>query len=165
MSWSTFLGKAQDSGNNNDFKHTHSAGLTILKTLPVFGVGYRYETKKRFMFDLDFGITKTNDAKVTTSKNHRQGVEISLLYEIGKPSRTDFYIYLANSIVHRKHQFIDSNNKNRYEDNLYSSHSIGVGVEFLILKKIGFNMSMYSFIYNKYTWVNLGAHLALYYKF
>lgn len=163
---SVFLGNAQGIEENNAFKHTHSAGLTVLKTLPVFGIGYRYETKKRFLFDLDFGISSKLGPKVITQHTKYWGLtEISIIYEIGKPSRTDFYIYSANGLIKKTHSYLNTTNERKENTELHINNSLGVGVEFLILKQLGFNLSMYVDIFDKYFGDNGGAHLAIYYKF
>lgn len=65
----------------------------------------------------------------------------------------------------KNHSYLNTVNEREENTELYINNSLGVGVEFLILKQLGFNLSMYVNIFDKYYWDNGGAHLAIYYKF
>ena len=153
---------AQIAKAENESKLKHSLGAGAGFTTG-YGLSYRY-MPKRFGAQVNFAPYKNTDVE-------RYSVGLTFLYTLIETRAANLFIYQGN------HFFSNSQNVMIYDKfdpmmvtterqtDSYVNNGAGIGIEFIIGKRIGFNlMGGYAF-YRNFTQIQFTGETALYFKF
>ena len=141
-----------DSVNKIHFKY--GLGLGIGSTTG-YGLSFRYIPNK-FGAQISFAPFKDNYSTQIS-------LGITFLFNLIETDKTKFFIYEGNAYSYNKYQnesyFVGSNNSS------YWNNGIGIGIEFIILKRVGFNIMGGYGGYHNFTSINITGETGLYFKF
>ena len=150
--------------------YNHAVGAAAGFTT-VYGLSYRY-TPTKFGFQVTFAPYKSAGVS-------RYSMGLTLLYTIIETKNTNLFLYQGNHyFYHSWTEYIDTATQIVYypkpnftttieKKNVdsYFNCGIGIGIEFIIAKRIGFSlMGGYAF-YDNFRNVNFTGETALYFKF
>lgn len=142
----------QEENNLNDKKSIeHSVGIVGGLTTG-YGLAYRLKVNT-------FGF-RTNFAPYSSQYSRSYIIGLTLTKDIVTNEKTKLFLYLGNSYNY----YILHPNASR-EYNKYLNSGIGVGMEFSILEKIGFDLMAGYGYYGRNKEVNLTAEAGLFYRF
>ena len=111
-----------------------------------------------------------NFAPYHDKQRDQYSVGLTFLYRLIENKVSNLYLYQGN------HYFYNSYTSYAYDPNLpdgkkeqitkkYMNNGVGFGIEFIIAKRIGFNLMGGFAAYNNFSQLNLTGETALYYKF
>lgn len=152
--------QAQDSTQTETYHHAIGAGAGFTTG---YGLSYRYKPCK-------FGV-QVNFAPYHDSETDRYSVGLTLLYTLVQGKVSHLYLYQGNHYYYNSEmvEIYDPNppygqSKERQKEDFFNN-GLGFGIEFIMFKRVGFNlMGGYAF-YRTFTKVNVTGETALYYKF
>lgn len=130
---------AQMKLNNPEEKSEHALGVALGMTTG-YGISYRYSPSK-FSFQLAFSPYKTED-------EYKFVTGLSFYYKVVDKEKIDFFLYQASEFV-LEERYVDFYNGPYYlhpyygnykENNDHVNIGIGFGLEFLIKKRVTFNI-------------------------
>ncbi|MDZ4759001.1 MAG: hypothetical protein SGJ10_12790 [Bacteroidota bacterium] len=141
------------------FKHGIGAGIGFTTG---YGISYRYFPDK-------FGV-QINFAPYHNKEVDRYSVGVTFLYKLIDNKMSNLYLYQGNHLYYNSYtNFIYDPTKTdpvaQEFSELYINNGLGFGMEFIISKRIGFNLMGGLASYNNFTQLNLTGETALYYKF
>lgn len=147
------------------FKHSIGVGAGFTTG---YGLSYRFMPNK-------LGV-QVNFAPYHTTLIDRYSTGISFFYRLIESKTTNLFLYQGNHYYYSSetHYFMNSdlmeetyeitNHMTSKKDN-YVNNGLGIGIEFIIVKRIGFDIMMGYAFYNTFTQVNFTGEAGLYYKF
>lgn len=151
---------ATEETSPEKFKHAIGAGAGFTTG---YGLSYRYTPGK-------FGI-QVNFAPYHDNETDRYSIGLTPLYFLIQNKGSNLYIYQGN------HYYYNSQLTYVYDPNMpasqdqvrtkegYFNNGLGIGVEFIILKRIGFNLMAGYAAYKNFEQLNVTGETGLYYKF
>ena len=118
----TVTGQEQGSGLISSSKHAlgFAAGITT-----GYGLSYQFLPNK-------FGARFTF-APVSQGNTMLYSMGVTLIYQLHESERSNIFIYQGNHYIHTSF----NSNDNTHE---YFNNGIGVGIEFVIFDRIGYNI-------------------------
>lgn len=139
--------------NNQDNRKSieHSVGIVGGLTTG-YGLAYRLKI-------YTFGF-RTNFAPYSSKYSRSYIIGLTLTKDIKANEKTKLFLYLGNSYNH----IILHPNATR-EWITYINTGIGIGMEFIILEQIGFEIMAGYGVYRRHGEVNLSAEAGFFYKF
>lgn len=148
----------------NKFKHSIGAGAGFTTG---YGLSYRYIPGK-------FG-GQVNFAPYHNKETDRYSVGLTFIYQLIESKTTILYLYQGNHYYYTSEimEFYDpspikGNDPISYKKRVtegYVNNGLGIGIEFIIAKRIGLNlMAGYAF-YDNFKQVNFTGETGLYFKF
>jgi len=146
--------------NESKFKHSLGAGAGFTTG---YGLSYRFMPKK-------FGA-QVNFAPYKDANSERYSVGLTFLYNLIETRYVDFFAYQGNHFYSNSYDVFEYDpnppygSTTRREKESYVNNGLGLGVEFIIAKRIGLNlMGGYAF-YDNFSQINFTGETALYFKF
>lgn len=157
LTWAAY---AQDSTRTETYHHAIGAGAGFTTG---YGLSYRFKPCK-------FGA-QVNFAPYHDSETDRYSVGLTLLYTLIQGKISHLYLYQGNHYYYNSEMVYvydpnqpDGQGKERQKQD-YFNNGLGFGIEFVMFKRVGFNlMGGYAF-YKTFKQVNVTGETALYYKF
>ncbi len=131
----------------------HSVGVVIGFTTG-YGLSYRFNSKI-----IGFQI---NFAPYYDEYKNIYNVGFTLLKDLLVNEKTKLFLYLSNSYNYENFHSVAYPSRGKRK---YFNHGIGIGFEFLIHKRIGFNLMSGYGAYRNFEQVNLTAETGIFYKF
>lgn len=138
-----------------------------------YGLSYRF-TPSKFGMQFNFAPYHSKDID-------RYSLGITFMYKLIDNKSTNLYLYQGNHFYYNseKQYYLDSaknsqtsapnsGNSNTIEERIkenYFNNGIGVGIEIIIVKKIGFNIMAGYGAYKNFEELNFTGETGLYYKF
>ncbi|MBG0860063.1 MAG: hypothetical protein IQL11_11200 [Bacteroidales bacterium] len=150
----TLSGQEQaDTAKSTKFKHAlgFGAGFTT-----GYGLSYRFIPKK-------FGV-QANFAPYKDSYNTSLSIGITFLYKLIETRFTNFFLYQGNHYFYHKEKYYYDNPES-YEVNKFFSNGLGVGIEFIILKRLSFNLMGGYSVRDNFNKINFTGETGLYFRF
>jgi len=149
---------AQDTASAK-FDHGIGAGIGFTTG---YGLSYRYMPAK-------FG-GQINFAPYHDKQKDMYSIGLTFLYRLIENKASNLYLYQGN------HYYYHSYTSYSYDPNLpdgtkeqitekYMNNGVGFGMEFIVAKRIGFNLMAGFAAYDNFSQLNLTGETALYYKF
>lgn len=137
--------------DNTQFKHSLGVGAGLTTG---YGLSYRYVPNK-------FGIQLTT-ALLKNDYNTDFNLGVTFLYKLIEAEKTNFFLYQGNMYYFNRYQYEDYYPE---ETSSYLNNSLGIGIEFIILKRVSFNlMGGYAFLDN-FEQIGFTGETGLYFKF
>lgn len=147
----------QDQVNNNENGRFRNAlGIGAGFTTGI-GVSYRYYFSK-FGLQVTFGPLQDNDT-------HRYSTGLTFIYNIIETSKTNFFLYQGNHYFYTKEKYHSTYYPFNNKTTDYFNNGIGMGMEFIILKRVSFNLMGGYGVYKSFKYFSLTGETGLYYKF
>jgi hypothetical protein len=147
---------AQENVVQNDNHFKHSLGVAGGFTTG-YGLSYRYVPQK-------LGIQATTLlVKDDYQTNFNLGV--TFLYKLIDADKTNFFLYQGNMLYYHKSEpdpynyYIDDSSDN------YFNNSIGIGIEFIILKRVSLNIMGGYAAYENFDRIGFTGETGLYFMF
>lgn len=165
LSCLTLDGQTNQKDSVKTFRHSIGAGAGFATG---YGLSYRYMPVK-------FG-GQVNFAPYHTSETDRYSFGITFLYRLIETKTSNLFLYQGNHYYYnsetvyyadtnRTIQSIDpTGSKSRLKES-YVNNGIGIGIEIIIAKRIGFNLMAGYAAYKNFEEVNFTGETALYFKF
>lgn len=147
------LGQTSEIKYENLFKHSIgvAAGFTT-----GYGMSYRYWPKK-------IGV-QTTFAVIKDSYNLQLNTGITFLYKLIEVENTNLFLYQGNQYFYEESNYSDGVNEYK-SSNGHFNNGIGLGIEFIILKRVSFNIMGGYASYEDFDRIGLTGETALYFKF
>ena len=123
-----------------------------------YGLSYRYIPK-------EFGI-QINFAPYKDDYTSLYSIGLTFLFNVIEAEKTSLYIYQANHYLYRKSRYIgywDSQNSETKTGKF--NNGLGIGIEFMLLKRISFNLMGGYGAYRDFNTLSLTGETGLYFKF
>jgi len=139
----------QDTISRSD----HSVGIAIGFTTG-YGLSYRFNSEI-----IGFQI---NFAPYYDEYKNIYNVGFTLLKDLLVNEKTKLFLYLSNSYNYENFHSVAYPSR---EKRKYFNHGIGIGFEFLLYQRIGFNLMSGYGAYKNFEQVNLTAETGIFYKF
>jgi hypothetical protein len=155
----TFLSASLFSQTNNESinkdKFSIRAGIGYSTG---YGISFRFTPSK-------FGI-QANFYPMYDNNTTRISAGVTFIYNFIETEKTCFYLYQGNHFNYFNsstvNYYYQQQNVNEYKR---FNNGVGVGIQFIILKRVGLDiMGGYAF-YDNFTRLNLTGEAGLYYKF
>ncbi len=157
-----------DSTNTETPHYKHSIGTVITSTSGI-GMSYRYRLEKSFGVQFSYLplIERTNGS--TTN----QAFGLMFLYTFYEAEKSNFYVYQGNSLWTQREQYYYYNSGGYYQYDepeshsyyrTYLNHGLGLGMEFLIQERGGFNLQIGLGSYDNFTSILPAGGISLFYK-
>lgn len=160
-------GQGLNQETNEKFKHSIGAGAGFTTG---YGLSYRFMPGK-------FG-GQINFAPFHNDEIDRYSAGLSLLYVLIESRTSSFYLYQGNHYFYNSQMVYYWEPKDpepfpipepmyykRRTTEAYFNNGLGIGIEFVLLERIGFNiMAGYAF-YRNFEQLNFTGETGLYYKF
>lgn len=160
--------EAQNIGKQDTqqtFKHGVGAGAGFTTG---FGLSYRY-------MPLRYGV-QLNFAPYHSIETDMYSLGLTFLYRLVETQTANLYLYQGNHYFYnsqtiyyvdqgKMNQTIDQTNYSNRTVESYVNNGLGIGIEFIIVKRIGFNIMMGYATYNNFSEVNFTGETGLYFKF
>ncbi len=145
--------------NESKFKHSLGAGAGFTTG---YGLSYRYMPKK-------FGA-QVNFAPYKTSSYERYSLGVTLLYNLIETRAADLYVYQGNHFYSYSQDIYilepgGVNGITVRDKDSYFNNGLGLGIEFIIAKRIGLNLMGGYAYYRNFTEINFTGEAGLYFKF
>jgi len=142
-----------DSLNTKTFKHALGVGAGFTTGA---GLSYRFIPKK-------FGAQLTF-APIKDDNSFWFNLGITLIYRLIQTDYTNLLLYQGNVLFYEK---IDSDPYYHLDDRVtkYFNNSIGIGIEFIILKRVSFNLMGGYAAYDNFDRLAFTGEMGLYFKF
>lgn len=148
------------SGEGDENNYTHSIGLAAGWTTG-YGISYRFQPQK-FGVQLTFAPYADRDTK-------RFSTGLTFLYNLIKSRYTNLYLYQGNHFLYDSYSYIDYDaNGNMFSRSVTNRHwfnGIGVGIEFIIAKRIGLNLMGGYAGFENFARLSVTGEAGLFYKF
>ncbi len=143
-----------DAVNNNNIKYKYALGAGVGNTTG-YGASFRFTPNK-------FGI-QANFSPAYNKSNTQLSIGVTFLYTLIEAEKTSLYLYQGNNFNYRSYQYDYYYNSSRKTQKF--NNGIGFGIEFIILKRVSFNiMGGYGF-YDNFDRLSITGEAGLYYKF
>lgn len=167
---STYITYAQqiDSTKTTPSYYKHSIGVTLTTTSGM-GLSYRYQLKNGFGIQTSY--LPIFETATYGEKLHVFG--LCFLYNFHRSEKTNFYVYEGNSLlvyrVNKRQDYFNNNGFYQYSEQRtyyesFLNQSIGLGMEFLIQERGGFNIQLGIGGYNNFSSILPSGGFSLYYK-
>jgi hypothetical protein len=144
----------QTNSENNKQKFSLGAGVGFTTG---YGVSFRFTPNK-------FGVQATFSPMYDDNKT-QISAGVSFLYAIMETEKTCFYLYQGNHYNYKKLTYNGYYPTNHVTEFKILNSGIGIGIQFIIFKRVGFDiMAGYAF-YDNFQALNLTGEAGLYYKF
>ena len=143
-----------DTINRTKFKHAlgFGAGFTT-----GYGLSYRFIPDK-------FGV-QANFAPYLDKYRASVSFGITFLYKLIETKNVNLFLYQGNHFYYHKEKYLDSYPNDSYQVDKYFNDGLGIGIEFIILKRLSFNlMGGYAGLEN-FNRISFTGETGLYYKF
>jgi hypothetical protein len=154
ISCSLLAQQSTEASERINYKHGlgMAAGFTT-----GFGLSYRY-CPSRFSVQATF-------APIKTDYSVRVSAGIAFLYNLVETNRTSFYLYEGNHYQYHKENYDPYGYNSPGVSNNHLSNGVGIGIEFIIYKRISFNLMAGYASYDFFDEINVTGETGLYYKF
>jgi hypothetical protein len=151
-----------DTANKNSIKYKCAIGFGAGYTIGYEYLGLSFEDGMEdgisFKYTPNkFGI-QTTFSPYYDERKTRLSIGLTLLYNLIKVEKTTFYLYQGN-------HFIYSNYYNSNSETKGFNNGMGLGIEIIILKRVGFNLMFGYTFYNNFAEFRRRGKAGLYYKF
>ncbi len=144
---SLFSQTNNDNNNSEKILYKFSVGAGFGYTTG-YGISFRYTPNK-------FGV-QANFSPTYNEKSTRISTGVTFIYKLVEAEKTCFYLYQGNHFNYYKRY------TTKYKE---FNNGVGVGIEFIILKRVGLDiMGGYAF-YENFQRLGLTGEAGLYYKF
>ncbi len=157
-----------DVDQENKFKYAVGAGAGFTTG---YGLSYRY-------FPSKYGA-QVNFAPYHTKEIDRYSLGLTLLYMMIESKTTNLFLYQGNHYYYNSEimYYTDLNQTTqttqttqpspiqRTNRDSYVNNGIGIGIEFIVSKRIGFNLMAGYAAYKNFEQLNFTGESALYFKF
>jgi len=153
--------KQNDTANNITFKHALgvAAGFTT-----GYGLSYRF-TPNKFGVQLTFAPYKNDETA-------QYSLGITFMYKIIESEFANFFLYQGNHFFYTKDKTYDYiyyypnfSFTGREVVDKYWNNGIGIGIEFIILKRVSFNLMGGYAAYKNFENINITGETGLFFKF
>ncbi len=150
------LNAQENTENSQRINYKHGLGMAAGATTG-WGLSYRY-CPSRFSVQATFSPYK-NEYSTSVSAG------IAFLYNLVETKSTSFFLYEGNHFRYN-HTAPDPNNSFITEgNNSQWNNGIGIGIEFLMFKRVSFNLMAGYASYDMFRMINVTGETGLYYKF
>jgi hypothetical protein len=144
------------------FKHSLGAGIGFTTG---YGLSYRYTPS---LFGVQLNFAPYHDKTID-----RYSVGVTFLYTLIKNRISSLYVYQGNHYYYNSEMVsiydpnkpYDPDPKTERKTTSYFNNGLGFGIEFIIARRIGFNLMAGYASYSNFEQLNLTGETALYYKF
>jgi len=157
----------KDSANEKlpNFKHAIGAGAGFTTG---YGLSYRFMPAK-------FG-GQINFAPFQNDQTTRYSIGLTFLYKLIQSTNTNLYLYQGNHFYYNsqlQYIYVEPKDPNlpmpeptmeRVTESFFNN-GIGIGIEFIIIKRIALNLMGGYATYRNFSQINFTGEAALYYKF
>jgi len=157
LNTSLFCQTNNETINKENIKYKYSIGAGI-GYATGYGASFRYTPNK-------FGV-QANFSPMYNENTTQFSIGVTFLYKLIEAEKTSFYLYQGNHYNYYKSSHYNSyyNQYNNSETQRFNN-GVGVGIQFIILKRVGLDiMGGYAF-YDNFERLNLTGEAGLYYKF
>ena len=147
----------QDQVNTNENARFRNAlGIGAGFTTGI-GVSYRYYFSK-FGIQATFGPLQDNDT-------YRYSAGLTFIYNLIETSKTNFFLYQGNHYFYTREKYHGSYYSFNNQTTKYFNNGVGMGLEFIILKRVSFNLMGGYGVYKNFKYFSLTGETGLYFKF
>ena len=150
----TFGQNVADPAEENNLRHSLGVGAGFTTGI---GMSYRYSFN-RFKIQATFAPISDN-----YSVNYHAG--LTALYSLIDAKNTIFYLYQGNYFHYEKYKNYNSFYGVKERIRRDWNHGLGIGIEFIILKRIGFNLMGGYALYDSFDRIGITGETGLYYMF
>ncbi|MFI5222002.1 MAG: hypothetical protein ACHQK8_06740 [Bacteroidia bacterium] len=151
-------GQNSASPDTTNYKYGVGAGAGFTTG---YGLSFRY-TPSRCGVQFNF-------APYHASGTNIYSVGLTFLYRLVETHSANLFLYQGNHFYYNSQpvNYIDPNNnmQQRRQTDQYFNNGLGIGIEFIIVKRIGFNIMMGYAAYDNFNEVNFTGETGLYFKF
>jgi hypothetical protein len=143
-----------DTINITKFKHAlgFGAGFTT-----GYGLSYRFMPNK-------FGV-QTNFAPYKDNYETWLSFGITFLYKLIETKNTNLFLYQGNHYFYHKEQYFDYYNNSPDQVDKYFNNGLGIGIEFITLKRLSFNLMGGYAGYRNFKQISFTGETGLYFRF
>jgi hypothetical protein len=143
-----------DTININKFKHAlgFGAGFTT-----GYGLSYRFMPNK-------FGV-QTNFAPYKDKYRALFSFGITFLYKLIETNNINLFLYQGNHYFYRKEKYIYYDQNDSYQVDKYFNNGLGIGIEFIILKRLSFNLMGGYAGFENFNKISFTGETGLYFRF
>lgn len=143
-----------DTINRTKFKHAlgFGAGFTT-----GYGLSYRFMPNK-------LGV-QTNFAPFKNNYETWLSFGITFLYKLIETKSTNLFLYQGNHYFYRKEKYLGYYNNSPDQVDKYFNNGLGIGIEFIILKRLSFNLMGGYAGYRNFEQISFTGETGLYFRF
>jgi len=140
---------------NQPFKH--AVGVTVGFTIGS-GLSYRYSVDK-------FGI-QVSFLPLKEETRSRYTVGLSFFYKLVQSEKVDFFMYQGNQYLYKSDADIYSGENTKTDlIESYLNNGIGVGIRFIILKRVGLDIMGGYAGYKNFSKISFSGEMGLHFLF
>lgn len=124
-----------------------------------YGLSYRYIPKR-------FGV-QANFTPLKNDTETRFSVGVTFLYRLIETEKTNLYLYQGNHYLYSKEKHPYDYYSYRVPDKVdkYFNNGLGIGIEFIILKRVSFNLMGGYAGYDDFNRIGFTGETGLFFKF
>jgi len=141
---------------NKAFNHSIGVGAGFTTG---YGLSYRFWPKK-------IGAQATF-APFKDESSFQFNIGVTLLYKLIETEKTNLFLYQGNEWYYKNYELTYYGNTGPVEkrEQDYFHNSIGIGIEFIILKRVSFNIMGGYASYENFSRIGFTGETGLYFKF
>jgi hypothetical protein len=144
--------EVSQSEDKDTFKHSLGIGAGFTTG---YGLSYRFYPKR-------FGV-QTNFAPYKDNARNEYSFGLTLLFKLVETDKTNLFLYQGNHYFYRKEKHPYWNQSEIISR--YLNNGIGIGIEFIILKRVSFNLMGGYAGYRDFDQISITGETCLYFKF